>query len=111
MLKPIIIIGLLLLCALTVSVYEVEHRVQELRKELKQTQHQIVHDKQEIHVLKAEWSYLNQPGRLRGMTKQFLEMEPVSANQVVAIEDIPLRGVVLAVGENEVGDGYLLSQR
>ena len=46
---------------------------------------------QEIHILKAEWAYLNRPDRLDKLGRRFLVLEPTLANQTIAIEDIPFR--------------------
>ena len=46
-----------------------------------------------VHVLKAEWSYLNQPARLEDLGRRLLNLEPVKATQTISIEDIPFRPV------------------
>ena len=46
---------------------------------------------QEIHVLKAEWAYLNRPERLDELGRRLLVLEPTLATQTIAIEDIPFR--------------------
>jgi len=46
---------------------------------------------QEIHVLKAEWAYLNRPDRLDELGGRLLVLEPPLATQTIAIDDIPFR--------------------
>ena len=62
-----------------------EHHLRELRKD-------IVGAEQAIHVLKAEWSYLNDPLRLREQAERHLGMHPMRASQIIAIDAIPLVG-------------------
>lgn len=56
-----------------------EQRLRHLKKEIVQTQ-------EEIHVLKAEWSYLNEPSRLRELAERNLGMHPMKATQLASID-------------------------
>jgi hypothetical protein len=62
-----------------------ERHLRELRKDIASTE-------QSIHVLKAEWSYLNDPLRLREQAERHLAMHPMRANQMVSIDSIPMVG-------------------
>jgi len=62
-----------------------ERHLRELRKDIASTE-------QSIHVLKAEWSYLNDPLRLREQAERHLSMRPMRANQMVSIDSIPMVG-------------------
>ena len=44
-----------------------------------------------IHVLEAEWSYLNRPERISLLAERFLALAPLSADHVVSINDLPQR--------------------
>ena len=76
----------LILMLLTVVVgtglFLVKYRVQSLEEELQGLNRGIASDRQAIHVLKAEWSYLNDPKRLRKLAGRHLDMIPISASQV-----------------------------
>lgn len=80
-----------LVCALGYGVFQVKYEVQEMESRLLQLQRGIVGDRQAIHVLKAEWSYLNQPTRLDALTKRHLPLAPIATSQIGEIEDAPLR--------------------
>lgn len=41
-----------------------------------------------IRVLDAEWSYLNQPGRLEKLSKQYLNLGPMTGRQFSRISDL-----------------------
>ena len=44
-----------------------------------------------IHVLKAEWSFLNQPVRINDLGQRELMLTPIIASQAVDIKNIPFR--------------------
>lgn len=66
--------------------YEVqaqEQRLTNLRKEIADTQ-------ESIHVLKAEWSYLNDPSRLREQAERHLGLHPLKPSQIATIASLPM---------------------
>jgi hypothetical protein len=73
------------------GLFQVSYRVQTLEQELTRTNRQIIGERETIHVLTAEWSYLNEPRRLAELTRRHLELAPFSATQMTRIEDLPLR--------------------
>ncbi|MDY0242662.1 MAG: hypothetical protein RBR34_10830, partial [Rhodospirillaceae bacterium] len=59
-----------------------EQRLNSLRKE-------IVATRENIHVLKAEWSYLNDPQRLREQAERHLGMRLLTPDQIGDIAALP----------------------
>ena len=80
-----------LVSALGYGVFQVKYEVQEMESRLVQLHRGIVGDQQAIHVLRAEWSYLNQPSRLAALNKRHLPLGPIATSQIGRIEDVPLR--------------------
>lgn len=74
-----------------VGLFHVSYRVQSLEDELTQVNRDILRQQETIHVLRAEWSYLNEPQRLAELSRRHLTLAPLSATQMVRIEDLPLR--------------------
>jgi cell division protein FtsL len=74
-----------------IGLFHVSYRVQSLEDELTQVNRQILRERETIHVLRAEWSYLNEPARLAELTHRHLTLAPLAAGQMVRIEDLPLR--------------------
>jgi hypothetical protein len=74
-----------------VALFHVSYRVQSLEDELAQVNRDILRQQETIHVLRAEWSYLNEPSRLAELTRRHLTLAPLSADQMMRIEDLPLR--------------------
>jgi hypothetical protein len=44
-------------------------------------QKQIAATQDEIHVLNAEWSFLNQPNRLADLSRKYLNLQPIGTAQ------------------------------
>ncbi|NKB49449.1 MAG: hypothetical protein GKS02_08800 [Alphaproteobacteria bacterium] len=66
------------------EVSNLEDRLTGLNKE-------ITRDRDAIHVLRAEWSYLNQPERLDGLSQRHLELRPLEGRQFSDIAALPMR--------------------
>jgi len=72
--------------------FKVKYAVQDLEDELNRVKKQTVAEQQEIRVLSAEWTYLNQPERLAELNRRFLQLAPIGPKQLQQkVEDIPLR--------------------
>ena len=87
--SSLILVALLL--AIGAGLFQVKHRVQRLEQTLGGVNRAILADQKAIHVLKAEWAYLNRPRRLTALSQRFLELTPLAADQIVEIGDLPLR--------------------
>ena len=42
-----------------------------------------------IHILKAEWSHLNNPERLRSLAQKHSDLSPVKAEQIISYAALP----------------------
>lgn len=83
--------ALALLAATASGLYLVEHEVQELERRLRRLNSDLLESQQAIQVLKAEWSYLNQPDRLQELAARFagrLRLAPIEAAQVIDAADL-----------------------
>lgn len=83
------VLTLSLAVAAGIGLFYAKHRVQALEDELATLQRQILADRAAIHVLKAEWSFLNDPERLAELSRRHLELAPVSGSQLATIDDVP----------------------
>lgn len=90
---------ILMAAAVSVALFVVKYRVQDLTDQLHQLNRQYTDARQSIHVLKSEWAHLNQPERLRGLAERYLEVGPTDAARVGSAADIidplPLRPEVV----------------
>lgn len=93
-----------------VGLFHVSYRVQSLEEELTQVNRQILREREAIHVLRAEWSYLNEPTRLAELTRRHLTLVPLQATQMIRVEDLPLRLPPLIAETAPVRDGDVAIQ-
>ncbi len=85
------LLALLLAGALSLALFSVKYQVQDLEKEFAGLNRSIVADQRAIHVLKAEWSHLNDPVRLRDLSARYLGLGPVEPEQLGRLDDLPPR--------------------
>ncbi|MBI3503459.1 MAG: hypothetical protein HY059_01355 [Proteobacteria bacterium] len=71
------------------GLYQLKHEVIALENELFRLNRQIVQEQQNIHVLKAEWSYINQPQRLQALAQRHLDLMPMTPRQIGRLEALP----------------------
>jgi len=91
MIRPTTLI-LFVLCAVSGGVlFGVAFEVSALEERLFVLNQEITEDRDAIHVLRAEWSYLNQPERLEGLSQRYLELQPLEGSQLVVIAAVPAR--------------------
>lgn len=95
MIRPTMILITLLATSLSLTLFMVKYQVQDLEGELVQYNRTLTDDRQAIHVLKAEWSHLNQPARLRNLAERYLGMGALESGQIGrAMEFFPGRDEV-----------------
>jgi hypothetical protein len=87
----IFLVWLVLASCIGWSVYQMKYEVQRLEDRLGKVNRQILADQESIQILRAEWSYLNQPDHLAAMATKFLQLEPVTPRQMVTIDSLPMR--------------------
>jgi len=79
--------------------FQIKQEVRSLEQEITQTQREILRDQEAVHILQAEWSYLNSPARIATLAERHLGMAPIPAERVISFDDLPLPG---APGEDAV---------
>jgi hypothetical protein len=84
------------------GLFQVSYRVASLEDELNRVNRQIVEERERIHALQADWSYLTNPARLADLARRHLPLHPLAAEQMIRIEDLPLRLAPLVAD----GDGF-----
>lgn len=81
--------GLFFILALFVGfiLFKVKYEVIEVEQKLTETLQQTAREKENIHILKAEWSHLNEPQRLQKLAEKYLDIVPMKTDQIAAISN------------------------
>jgi hypothetical protein len=75
------------------GLFLLKYEVRAMEEHLVQIEKQTQKNLESVHVLKAEWSHMNQPARLEDLGRRLLLLEPVMAEQTASIAEIPMRPV------------------
>ncbi|MCD6034392.1 MAG: putative secreted (periplasmic) protein [Rickettsiales bacterium] len=100
-----------LLAMTLLSLFQVKNQVRNLDKELEETYRQVAREQNDLRVLKAEWSYLNQPERLASLSDKYLKLAPTRVAQVRSLEDGKLLMLARAERTTTRTDGYVRAAR
>ena len=65
--------------------FKVKYEVVALEQKLVHSLQQIKQEEGNIHILKAEWSHLNEPKRLQKLAETFLDIRPMKTEQIASI--------------------------
>ena len=84
-----IITWVVFILPIALGLFYVKHVVANLETELSSLHRSIKSDKEEIHVLTAEWTYLSRPERVKQLSTKYLELAPTTSTQVADIRQIP----------------------
>lgn len=73
------------------AMFQVKYQVVQLEDELARLNRLIGADREQIRVLDAEWSFLNQPARLAELARRHLVLSPISPAQISRLDQLPWR--------------------
>jgi len=76
---------------LSFGVYAMKYEVERLEDRARVLRHDIALQEQSLQVLEAEWSYLNNPGRLQELAARHLDLAPVPVRRIGVLDEIPFR--------------------
>jgi len=85
------IVWVVVLALLGIGLFQVKYNVQSKERELREVRRQIETNYNAIHVLDAEWSYLNDPLRLADLTRRHTGLVPTTPGQIGDFASLPLR--------------------
>ena len=89
MLNVRILVHMVLFIVLAVGVYLVKYGVQDVQRELAARKTELAVEKESIHLLNAEWAYLNRPDRLRRLADRHLDLVPLDSRQINQVSVLP----------------------
>jgi hypothetical protein len=91
MIRRSTVLFLVLAAAVGFGLFRLTFEVQGLETELHRLNRAILAEDEAIHVLDAEWSYLNEPTRLEALAKRHLALHAVSDVRMRTFADLPGR--------------------
>lgn len=76
--------GFIIVLALIVGfvLFHVKYRVADAEAEFAKVSKLIKQERENMHILRAEWTYLNEPKRLQALAQKYLDIIPVKTEQV-----------------------------
>ncbi len=93
------ILWFLIATCLGVALFLVKHEVQRREDQLAGLHRQILASQEAIHVLEAEWSYLNRPDRIEALVRRHLNLVPMDTQRIGSLEMLPMRLPVPDTGD------------
>ena len=89
MIRPVTLFWIALAGCVGYGLYHLKNEVQSLEDQLFRVNRTILAEQEAIHVLRAEWSYLNQPARLQALASRHLDLQPTKPNQLGTVASLP----------------------
>lgn len=77
-----------------IAVYALKYQTVDIANEKLALERKIGSQQNELSLLKADWAYLNQPGRLAPIIQRhadILKLQPIDQEQYIRIADLPMR--------------------
>ena len=94
---------LIMAIACGVGMFLLKYHVLEEEKELALLRRQIINDRRELHLLKADWAVLTDPQHLRMLIKDST-LQPLGAKQIVLPEQVEEKPAALVQEKSERDD-------
>lgn len=91
MIRRSLILWVALAAIVSVALFVVKYEVKTLEEEFARLNREIQRNRDAIHVLRAEWSYLNRPDQLAEMAMRHLDLQPLLAGQMGELKSLPTR--------------------
>ena len=89
MIRPATLFWVALAGCVGYGLYHLKNEVQARENELFRINRTILAEQESIHVLRAEWAYLNQPARLEALASRDLKLQPTKPAQLGTIANLP----------------------
>lgn len=99
-----------LTCLVGFGMFVMKNKVQDLETELARINRNIEEDVKTIHILKAEWSHLNNPSRLRALAMKHISLNPVKAEQIINYSALPFEYEINESGRRLIAQKNISNQ-
>lgn len=83
------LIHMVCIAVLAIGLYLVKYTVQDVQRNVTSLKTQLANEKESLHLLNAEWAYLNRPDRLRQLADRHLDLVPIDSRQIDKVSVLP----------------------
>ncbi len=83
------LIHMVCVAVLAIGLYLVKYTVQDVQRNVATLKTQLASEKESLHLLNAEWAYLNRPDRLRALADRHLDLVPIDSRQIDKVSVLP----------------------
>lgn len=91
MVRILNVLAVLALIGSAIYAYSIKYDTIFHAERIVKLKHQIKAEQDRIATLKAEWSHLTRPEQVQVLSDKFLELQPMSLRQIVALDALPRR--------------------
>ncbi len=91
---------MLVIVVASFMLYKVKYQVQTMKNEVASTSRELEKEREALHVVNAEWAYLNRPQRLQMLASKYLASTDLTVNQIAEVEEIPFPNQTVAANAN-----------
>ena len=91
------------------GLYAVKYKVRSVKAEVTTAEKQLFDEQRNLHVLTAEWAYLNRPERLKALSAKYLDIKPIKGQQIAEFSSIPYAKSDVAKQDTSVSGIKLVS--
>ncbi len=88
------LLWLALAALVVIGLFQVKYQGMALEEELNRLNAATLREQNQIHVLEAEWSYVNRPSQLEELADRHLGLKPISPQQHSTVAALPLRPAI-----------------
>jgi hypothetical protein len=91
MIRWLQVLSALAVVAAAVAVFQVKYRADAVAAQVADLQRRVDEEKERLSLLKAEWSFLIQPGRVQGLVERhndILGLQPLQPGQIGRLRDL-----------------------
>jgi len=90
MIRRSMVLWVILASLFGAAMFLIKHEVQVREAWLDTLRREILTSQQAIQVLRAEWSYLNQPVRIEALIRRHMDLRPTDTVQIADIDTLPV---------------------
>lgn len=83
------LICMMCLAVAAFGVYMVKYVVQDVQREVASLDAEVKKERESLHLLNAEWAYLNRPERLHALADKHLALAPLDSRQIQDVAILP----------------------